>query len=293
MFALPLNGKQSQMKWVVAVGVQDGGPGFASESAVQYIIGDFDGQNFTADSDNVYNHYSGGANWMDYGPDFYAVASYNGLANDERVAIAWMSDWAYALVTPTSPWRSAMTVPRELSLKTVDGTARLISTPHPNLKTLDSTKAVYSKQLNSTSVGTMTLPVSGKTLDITLAFSPSSDSGQLGLTVRSDGKGNGTTIGYDFPTSQMFVNRTTAGNTSFSPSFSGIYYAPLPATNGNVKLRILLDWSSVEVFGGQGESTITAQIFPPDANTGISLYSTGDANDVNIQVETVASVWKS
>jgi fructan beta-fructosidase len=59
------------------LGLNPGGPPGTVGSGTQYFIGDFDGTTFKADSDNVYPD-NKSANWMDFGPDFYAAASYNG-----------------------------------------------------------------------------------------------------------------------------------------------------------------------------------------------------------------------
>ncbi len=40
-----------------------------------------------------------------------------------------------------------------------------------------------------------------------------------------------------------------------------------------MKLRILVDWSSVEVFGGSGEAVITDQIFPDPASQGVEVFA--------------------
>ena len=40
-----------------------------------------------------------------------------------------MSNWDYAAKVPTTPWRGAMTLPRELSLKTIDGEPTLVAAP--------------------------------------------------------------------------------------------------------------------------------------------------------------------
>lgn len=40
-----------------------------------------------------------------------------------------------------------------------------------------------------------------------------------------------------------------------------------------MKLRILVDWSSVEVFGGSGEAAITDQIFPDPASQGVQVFA--------------------
>ena len=50
--------------------------------------------------------------------------------------IGWMNNWDYGGSIPTSPWRSAMTVPRELSLQNVDGTDVLVQQPVAQLNQL-------------------------------------------------------------------------------------------------------------------------------------------------------------
>ena len=57
------------------------------------------------------------SSWMDYGKDFYAAVTWNDVPDGRRIAIGWMSNWNYAGAIPTSPWRSAMSVPRELGLR--------------------------------------------------------------------------------------------------------------------------------------------------------------------------------
>lgn len=120
---------------------------------------------------------------------------------------------------------------------------------------------------------------------------------QLRLLLRSskDGSPQQTVIGYDATAQRVFVDRMNSGDVSFNPLFTGIYYASLrPDSQGKVTIRVLLDWSSVEVFGGQGESVITAQIFPSDANQGVSLVSDVNAyKAVSISVKDIASAWTS
>lgn len=62
-----------------------------------------------------------GIKWMDWGPDFYAAIPYNGLAMNGRINLGWINNWKYGQAIPTSSWRSAMSVPRLLSLKTING----------------------------------------------------------------------------------------------------------------------------------------------------------------------------
>ncbi|OBT51899.1 hypothetical protein VE04_07806 [Pseudogymnoascus sp. 24MN13] len=282
-FPLPLDGDNEIIKWVLQIGLNPGGPPGVVGSGTQYFVGDFDGTNFVADDtsspgDNLMM--ADETNWMDWGPDFYAAATFNGLSMTDRYNIAWMSNWQYAGSIPTSPWRSAMSVPRKVSLKTINKKATLMQQPAEGLASLE-TSGSYSKSWDSFPEGNQRLKLAGKTLDITLTFSNSDPSlalsaAQFGIIIRATSDlAQQTRVGYDFGTRKLFVDRTKSGNTGFDSTFADVYYAPLtPTSDGNVTMQILVDWSSVEVFGGEGEVTLSTQIFPNDSGTGVLLFST-------------------
>ena len=96
------NGKQV---WVLIVNINPGGPN--GGSATQYFIGDFDGKKFTPINTDT--------KWIDYGPDEYAGVTWSNTGN-RKIFLGWMSNWSYAQLVPTQTWRSAMTLPRNLSL---------------------------------------------------------------------------------------------------------------------------------------------------------------------------------
>jgi len=235
-----------------------------------------------------------GTNWLDWGPDYYAAAPFNGLPSAERTNIAWMSNWQYASNVPTSPWRSQLSIPRKLSLKTINGWPTLIQQPAVDLSTLQL--GTYSNAPNTVAEGTQAIPLSGKSLDITVTFSDrnTASSSQFGLLLRATSDlTQQTRIGYDFGSKKMFVDRTKSGNVGFDGTFPNIYYAPLaPGSDGKVTMRILLDSSSVEVFGGNGEVTLTAQIFPQDAGVNSYLFSTGGSTSgVTVDAKMLASAF--
>lgn len=234
------------------------------------------------------------ANWLDWGPDFYAAQGYNGLAQYQRTIISWMNNWQYGATIPTSPWRSAMTIPRQLSLKTIDESIFVVQQPEESWKAISRSRSVLtlSSVTNIYNLGDI-----GKAVEIQLTF-PSTEAAngksEFGITVRaSEDFSQQTRIGYDFTTQQVFIDRTKSGDISFDSTFPSVYYAPLsPSLNNTVKLHIFVDWSSVEVFGGQGETTMTAQIFPPENATYAQLFSEGGStNDVQICISEVRSTW--
>ncbi|MGN6653334.1 glycoside hydrolase family 32 protein [Trinickia sp.] len=234
------------------------------------------------------------AHWLDYGPDYYAAASWNGLDQNDRFGIGWMNNWSYGGNIPTSPWRSAMSVPRQYALRTIDGQARLVQRPAPTLKSLWQPALPVPFGHVEIAKGETPLPggASGKTLDISAVFSPGTASA-FGLKVRTGANGDETLIGYDTRSRQVFVDRFRSGLTSFDPMFAGRYTAPLtPDADGRIKLRVVVDWSSVEVFAGEGEAVLTAQIFPAATSDGVALFAKdGSATLDSITIHPVKSAW--
>ncbi|MGI5366492.1 GH32 C-terminal domain-containing protein [Streptomyces iakyrus] len=213
------------------------------------------------------------ADWADYGKDYYAAVSWENAPGGKRYMIGWMDNWDYAGAVPTSPWRGAQTVPREMALRTVDGRIRLISKPVNSLESLrNRTVTATDIVVDSTSKPLIGPAARGKALDIEATFSLK-DADRFGLKVRTGAGGEETVIGYDTTTEELYVDRTRSGTVDFHSTFPGIQRAPLKAERGKVKLRILVDWSSVEVFGGNGEAVITDQIFPDPASEGVRVFA--------------------
>lgn len=295
LFPLPVDNHPTKSKWVLVIGLNPGGPPGTIGSGTQYLIGNFNGTTFVPDRDSVYPG-NKTANWMDYGPDYYAAASYSGLSERERVQIGWMNNWQYGAKIPTNPWRGAMASPRRLSLKTIGRKAILIQQPHGNLKTIRSHRA-QSYSWDSLPAGSKDLGCQGKLLDLELSFADragTSKTSEFGIVVQATSDlTQQTRIGYDFNARQMFVDRRKSGNVTFDDTFASVYHAPLaPGRDGKVHLRVLVDWSSVEVFGGDGESTLTAQIFPGQNATRAALFSSGGRTDnVTLGVWRMSSVW--
>jgi fructan beta-fructosidase len=231
------------------------------------------------------------SSWMDYGKDFYAAVTYNDVPDGRRIAIAWMNNWNYAGAIPTSPWRSAMSVPRELGLETIDGSPRLVSQPVRELKSLRSGPSYHLGRW-TIQPGAWMLPLRGKTLEIK-ADLRSGTAERAGLKVRT-GSGEETVIGYDAEVGELYVDRTRSGRVDFSRDFPGVQRAPLAARHGKVHLRILVDWSSVEVFADRGQTVITDQIFPAATSDGIQLFADGGSATIDsLKIRPLRSSWRT
>lgn len=296
LFPLPVDGDEDMTKWVMVVGLNPGGPPGTVGSGTQYFIGNFNGTAFIPDADTIYPG-NKTANWMDWGPDFYAAAAYNGLTKEDHVQLAWMNNWQYGEHIPTHPWRSAMAIPRHLSLKDIDSKMTLVQQPHVNWKSIKG-KHAYTRFWKTVDEGIKDLGPLGKTLAIDMTFSSPKDAcsqtSQFGIIVQAtEDLSQHTRVGYDFQSQQVFLDRTHSGIVSFDKTFPTVYNTTLaPCANGEVRLRLLVDWSSVEVFGGEGEKTVTAQIFPNEEATHAELFSTGGSTgNVKVDIWDVSSIW--
>ena len=227
------------------------------------------------------------ASWADYGKDYYAAVSWENTPGSKRHMIGWMNNWDYAGATPTSTWRGAQSIPRQMALRTVDGRVRLTSEPVNSVKSLrqDPSATATAGTVTNTSKALIGPAAEGKALDIEAAFSLK-DAERFGLKVRTGTAGEETVIGYDTTTQELYVDRTHSGAVDFNSTFPGIQTAPLKAANGKIKMRILVDWSSVEVFGGDGEAVITDQIFPDPASQGVQVFAENGSVQLN-----KATVW--
>jgi fructan beta-fructosidase len=272
-----------QTKWVLMLGIGAGGKtgGPAGGSATLYFVGDFDGNSFKNDNPAEKTL------WLDYGSDFYATQVWSSTppGNNRRLAIGWMSNWSYGTKLPTQPWRGQMSVPRELSLvKSKDGW-RVHQAPARELEALRSGPPLV--HANSFAAAEMLL--AGKQMDntfeISLHYKPAKQS-EAGVVLTSGSEA--TKIGFDGRTSSLFVDRSKAGSAASAiPGFAARHSAAMTG-DGDVTLHIIVDRCSVEVFGNDGQTTITDLIFPATPQTTLGLYS----SESNSLADFSMDVWR-
>lgn len=292
LFELPVDGDAKNTRWVLIVSLNPGGA--AGGSGMQYFVGRFDGTRFTAE-DPPPSAAKGDAQplWADYGKDFYAAVSWSDVPprDGRRIWIGWMNNWDYANQIPTTPWRSAQSLPRALSLRSTPDGVRLVQQPVDELRTLRGGR----RQIGPRDIPAGTTPldadgITGKAMEIVAELEAGGASG-LGLKVRT-GKGEETVIGIDPKTRRLFVDRTRSGQVNFHKSFSGRQTAPIRLDQGRVRLHVFVDWSSVEVFADDGAAVITDQIFPSPGSEGVSLFAEGSgARLVSFEMWPLESTW--
>lgn len=234
---IPLKTESGETKYVLLVSINPGGP--QKGSATQYFIGDFTKGVFTPDDTMI--------RWLDYGPDNYAGVTWSNLPTEQNrtLFIGWMSNWLYANQVPTEKWRSAMTIPRELSLFDIDGTYMVKSAPARELEKIRN--ETYSISNNES-----VLP------DQSFEFEASISGEDFFKISFSNELREEFTISKE--TGLISIDRSKAGISDFNSDFATIHSAPMSWKAE--KIRIFLDAHSVEVFINGGELVMTSILFP-------------------------------
>lgn len=282
LFPLDVNGKQ---KWVLLVNLNPGGP--FGGSATQYFIGDFDGKTFTADTD------ADGkipTKWMDFGKDNYATVTWSDAPDNRRTAIGWMSNWQYAADVPTTQFRSANTLPRELSLfEAADGQTYLASTPSPETLKLRDKAVVKGRSLNAGKKPTVVKLPGVNNGICEVAFDIESKKNDKVFVTLSNTKNENVVITYNPADDTIAFDRTQAGISDFSIDFPAVTVSPTFSQDGKASVRMFIDRSSIEMFAKDGKYAMTNLVFPNEPYSSISFSSEGSAKISNLDIYSLKS----
>ncbi|MBF0858442.1 glycoside hydrolase family 32 protein [Gluconobacter sp. LMG 31484] len=269
---LPIEGEGGRTGWVMIVSVNPGG--LTGGSGTFYYVGDFDGTVFTpahqpSATDDPWQY-----RWMDYGPDNYAIVCFAGTP--QPLSIGWMGNWNYANHVPTSPWRGQMALPAHLSLaRQSDGTLVVRQQPI----SLGTPEEVFAAgEIRPEEGKPWVLPdgvmdctdFANAVLDLQLVIEPGTDAAVLTVAASADGR-FGTEILYDPGRQELVVDRSRSGVPVPDETFTTRHVAPLSMVEGRVRLRVIVDRSSVEVFASDGLVRMTEVIFPPSHATTVTL----------------------
>jgi levanase/fructan beta-fructosidase len=230
LFPLPVNNNPAEIKWVLLVSVNPGG--VTGGSGTQYFIGDWDGKVFTADDRTT--------RWLDYGRDNYAGVTFNDAPDNRRIYLGWMNNWEYAKEIPANPSRGSMTIPRELTLKTINGAITLIQNP--------------INEISETEIS-----------DQSFTITPTD--GKSGIRFIGDNS-RSFDIGYDSDRREIYIDRANAW---FDIKSTSVHAAPLDA-DGPFEIRVITDIGSVEVFVDGGRFSITDLITPDVTDWSINPF---------------------
>lgn len=206
---------------------------------------------------------------IDYGLDFYAPQTLED-AEGRRIMIAWMQNWDTTGGCPEdAKWFGQMTTPRELTLRG----GRLIQNPVRELEALRGRRVCYKNVVVNEEVSLT--GVYGRVLDMTVTVKPGDNKGYERFRIKfSKGSQHYCSVSYRAHTSTLRMSRTHAG---FNRDFVHERKCRVRNQNGEIKLRIILDRFSAEIFVNDGEQALTMTFYTPQTADGISFECTGQA----------------
>jgi fructan beta-fructosidase len=289
LFPLAVDGNPDDIRWVLHVSIGDNEE--TDGSTAQYFIGEFDGRKF------VNALPAEETRWTDFGQDYYAAVSYSDIpeADGRRIWLGWMSNWMYPFDAPTSPWKGAMTIPRQLSLRTEADTIRLAQEPIGELRRLRR-EALFIRDVH-VAEGLMKLDYHGTQYELEAEIEWEAAM-EFGIRFRVSHE-EATVAGYDARNGRLYLDRTRSGfsairNRAGEPArFARRFDAPRYRASNRLRLRAFVDASSIELFFDDGIQVFTSLIYPDPGSDGLELFASGgDFRIRELAIYDLTSIWR-
>lgn len=225
----------------------------------RYLIGRFNGRKFTIES---------GPHQVDFGKNFYAVQTWSDILESDgrHIQIAWMNGGQF----PKMPFNQQMSFPCELTLRTTPNGIRLYRNPVREICKLREETHEWSNEIIR--MGDNLLEgLSGDLFEIQAEIELGNATA-LALLIR------GEIVDYNVATETLSCCGATA---------------PLALQEGRIKLQILIDRTSIEVFGNDGQISMTSCFLPSSKKKSLGLMAVGSPVEVvSLKVHKLISAWE-
>lgn len=220
------------------------------------IAGSFDGEKFVAEGDRLPGM---------RGQGFYAAQTFSDEPKGRRIQIGWGQ-----VPSPGMPFNQIQTIPCELTLRRIGKELRLCRWPVAEVESLRD-KAHRWREVTLNSDSNPLSELRGELWDIVAEIDSTSDSDVV-LEVRG------------VPITLRLAQReiTCQGQSARIEPFSG----PL-------KLRVLVDRTSLEIFVNQGELAMLLPILPKPDQQGLRLATTSGQAKASVEVFELESAWRA
>lgn len=263
----PLDGNKNNKKWVF------------SGANGNYVVGTFNGKAFKPETGTLVG---------DYGNNLYAPQIWDNAPEGRKIQIAWLSTNRY----PSMPFEQQMNFPAELELKTTPGGIRLLRTPVREIKNLYDSEIKWQRQVIPQGDNPLS-ELKGDLYDMDVEI-------DLKKATSFDFSIRGATIKYNVA-KQTLRCGGTAERSGFPPDNWKAYIrknpdqlnnmgeAPLAPVNGKIKLRVLVDRTTLEIYANDGLVVMTS-CFMPDETKHYALTADETIN-VEATIHSLKSAW--
>jgi fructan beta-fructosidase len=222
-----------------------------------YYVGDFDGKKYTPETEIT--RYS-------YGNCFYASQTFSNMPEEDgrRIQIAWG-----VIPMEGMPFNQQLLFPVELTLRTTDEGLRMFAYP---VKEIES---IHAKEYTWTDVQlkpgqNILANVKGELFDIDAEFEVGR-ADEFGFMIR------GVPVVYNVKKNQLSCGRPKA---------------ILKPIDGKIRLRILVDRVSIEIFANDGRIYMPIRAIPEGDQKGLEIFTKGGGIKVSsLKVHELKSIW--
>ncbi len=224
-----------------------------------YLVGRFDGRTFTPET---------GPHALNHGNCFYASQTYTDIPprDGRRILIPWGQ-----MATPGMPFNQMMGLPVELRLCTTEEGPRLLAYPVKEFGVLRAKHHTLKARWFDPGQNPLAA-LKGELLDVTAELSPA-EAAEIGFNLR------GVTVSYDARKQELSCKDRKA---------------PLKLVDGKIRLRIMVDRTSVDIFGNDGRVYMPMGIIVPADNLSLGVYARGGrARICSLVVDELKSAWTS
>ena len=246
LFELPVDGDENNKKWILY-----GGSG-------EYLIGHFDGRQFTSQIGPIGFH---------YGNCFYASQTFNNIpAKDgRRIQIAWGR-----VAMPEMPFNQMLLLPVTLTLRTTEEGPRMFAVPIREVEKLHQRKWQWKNKILRPSDNLLS-EVSGELFHIRAELHPG-DAQETGFVIRD------IPVVYHVQKQELSCQKKTA---------------PLKTVDGRIRLEILVDRTSIEIFANDGRMYMPIGVILADNSESLEIFTKGgDVEVESLEIHEVHSAWR-
>ncbi len=264
-------------KWVLIIclmGMSPIGHDFRNQHNVGYVVGTWSpGEDFVPET---------GLRVLDGGANFYAPQSFE-APDGRRILTGWMGSFLSIPTQDDDGWCGQMTVLRELTLGD-DNAVRMVPVAEfARLHTAQHDLGGFTVDENES----RTLSDSADGRDVEIEFDLTSTTAtRFGLSIGTPG-GEEATVAFDAQLGRVVLDKHNGG-------LGERGYRSVAVTAGDsLRLRVLVDKPSVEVFVNEGEAVLSSFVFPSSPDRSISVFAeTGHASVTGAVVREVGSIYE-
>jgi sucrose-6-phosphate hydrolase SacC (GH32 family) len=223
-----------------------------------YYVGKFDGKKYIPEGEEPTRYH--------YGNCFYASQTFTNIPEEDgrRIQIAWGQ-----VNLPGMPFNQMMDFPVELTLHSTEEGMRMFAYPVEEIEKIHGKKHSWEDEVLETGENLLS-GIQGELFDINAEFAVG-DAAECGFVI------HGVPVTYNAAKQRLSCRGEEA---------------PLKPVDGKIRLRLLVDRVSIEIFANDGRVYMPMGVILADENKALEVFTKGDDVELtSLDVYELKSIW--